>query len=1105
MASVEQLLAQLAAMNYTPPSNYTGYKPQDISVDRTIKNFKPANYSLSMPAEKGKESNDGFKPDLWGMIAGTLGLTGNIASSSIYDTTKDFKDKGFKFAWEDGFKLNQLIDPDYWKFGAKAMLRNSPIGIVKDTVEKGAKGQVEKWTDGKASWGDVPGIGFLDGIADKAKHGTDTMNLLGLDGWKGTVAGIGLDIVSDPLTFLTGGLSTATKAGKAAQLTKMDDIARGMGLTNKFDNVDDLLKAAEDLTRARYAKYPNIVENMVLKKSTEIEKALKAAQATAFNSKINTMSLSLPKLNSTIDLGTLPKWALNYRTEATLGDDFAHVAQEAFKKFGIDDADQARVIEKIIGKNKQFKDLTKTEFNTIYRNLENASGDLKKYIDSFAEVIDANMWKAGKVAPKADDALRLGTNAVSKVDDTVKLGGTTLENARPATKAANTADDLFKSPDITDFITKDVDMANTKMNFERWMDKKNPFNARTLKTGDDYVNSMADHIADANTRRLGEFARSEVELSRIQKALKGFSKSDMEDVIYTIEKSAPINRGGKNFQPSAKVRNVAAMVEDYLKQLGDKEVAEGVLSKLRDSYFPHVMSKNDEAIQAMIDFQKAHPEFGNLVGGKGSSNYDKARKSFKTLSERDDYIYKLEKAISKEKDPDKVRLLTEQRDRVANLFETDVVEALTRRTKEGIRAAATKAMQKELTKFGMMKSYPKGSGASLRSGFIELDPLDAKKMGLDPDKVHMMNESVFDGMKRIDAIFTNQNMNKAVRTMAAIGDLWRPLVTYYKPSHYRNNAIGNFMINTAAGVTLKDYKTSTKLLNKWLYHRDTMTKFEREIIEKAYRHNVIAGGFLFDSKKTWKFTDPTNLEKLADVVGENKAIKAVRKQGENMDDTFRLANFVNGLNKYGDTAKAAEQVRTYLFNYNELTNADRHMRTLVPFWNWTKNNIPLQMKLLLDNPKFAVNVGRFYNLFNENAEVPEGQEYLTEGNNYLNMGNGVYTSMQNPINDLNLLLDPMKGATNSLNPLPQSLLEVWGNKKAFTGKPISYGSDTTKLEDIPEYLLSKTGIGKNVYDLFSSYLKQNDGKGNVIPEDERRAAQAEAWMDFVNPITRVRE
>jgi hypothetical protein len=285
----------------------------------------------------------------------------------------------------------------------------------------------------------------------------------------------------------------------------------------------------------------------------------------------------------------------------------------------------------------------------------------------------------------------------------------------------------------------------------------------------------------------------------------------------------------------------------------------------------------------------------------------------------------------------------------------------------------------------------------------------------------------------------------------------------------------------AAGVTVKDYNAAKKLIRAAA--KGKLTDAQSKIMDAAYSHNVMSGGFVQDMAQHLEFKDPLMTEKIADKLANNKLAKKIRAGGEKVDDYFRLANFVNGLDKTGNVKKAAGQVREYLFNYNEMTNADRNMRVAIPFWNWTKRNIPLQVKLLMENPKVAMNVERFSELFNEDQPGADWQKDMgikIPGTDY-------YTSLPSPTDDLNTLLNPLS-LLGSMAPVPKMLLETQQNKQFFNDRPITYGQDTVDPADLPEYFAKQFGVTGNVYDAVS---------GKKTP--------GEALINYLNPIYATQE
>lgn len=1155
---IEKALAALGAVS-------ASYKPVKIKMpDYTsvYKNLKgnPGMYKMTpidwsnfgegyngteLKKKSKSKKHSGIKaPDLWGVLSGTLGLPGGVVTDWTSDLIKDAKHFNPKHPFKTGAAILSDINP------ATAIAQ---VGMRMG--KHGIKEQMKDWKDGHLSWGDIPGVGFLHGADKGFKRGEDIMGQFGVKNrWGKIGGGIGIDIALDPLTYLTGGASTASKLSKAKEVEKLAELSKAMKLEKKVKNIEEL----KDVTRAKLKKkYPHMSEHIIEKRVVKLADEVKAAKAATYNANINKWGVSVPFSNKmTAAVGNISKKSLVYRSEAKLGESgLTHLAEDLIGKVAETGAKRDKVIaavKKLYGVHK-LEDLTKTHFSDltnrltpVLKQIEKGALPDAKIVENMVdkhmpnEIFDIATKKArpnetltyakttvddilksidpvvvNKVAPllhglgDVNDIRKLAPDAVKmfgefapkilrtvkgktakQVEETYKHlaeqlshvthTGTIAQDAPIPYKELQRVVEMFKNGDeatnamkVGRELSKAFDRPMTEMNnaktgFEHWLDKKNPFDPRTLRTGNKFVDSMGEHIADAQSQKVGEMAKYDKPLNAIKSFIKKnkVSQDDMMAAIYHLEGKAPEQM--KNFTPSSKQKQLAELIKPLLDRMAKDEKAAGVLTHTRKNYFPHIVNRDAEELQKIKEFKDRH---GSLNGLSKANKNSKSRTSFDTLADRDNYVMELEKDIQKATDPAEREALIEQQKRVADLFDTDVVSALTRRVKEGVRAKAIKDMQGKLSKFGMMATDPKDI-TEIR-GLKKLSKGEAKKLGLGEGE-HYMHPDVLEGMKRVDDIFTNQGMNKFVRHLNAFTDVWRSLVTTYKLSHYRNNIIGNTINNLAAGIGVSDYKTAGKLLNG--YRKGTLTPGQMKIMDKAFKHNVLSGGFTTDmSRQSFHFDTPTKLEKFAEKAARNKVGKGLRHSGEKVDDYFRLANFVNGLGKFNDVGKAARQVREYLFNYNEMTNADRHMRTLVPFWNWTKRNVPLQVKVLLENPKVAMNVERFKDLFNEGQP---GEDWQKQAGIKI-PGTNSYTSLPSPTDDLNQVLNPLS-LESSMNPAIKSLLELSLNKQFFTKKPISYGTDTVQAKDVPNYLAHQLGIFGNIADIMSGKKSVGKAVGDSI-------------------------
>ena len=84
--------------------------------------------------------------------------------------------------------------------------------------------------------------------------------------------------------------------------------------------------------------------------------------------------------------------------------------------------------------------------------------------------------------------------------------------------------------------------------------------------------------------------------------------------------------------------------------------------------------------------------------------------------------------------------------------------------------------------------------------------------------------------------------------------------------------------------------------------------------------------------------------------------KPFRETSEFVERTDRIALFIEGLEKHGNPEMAAQTVRRYLFDYDELSQFERtRMKKILPFYTWVRKSMPLVGEEFIRQPsKFTV-------------------------------------------------------------------------------------------------------------------------------------------------------
>jgi len=187
-----------------------------------------------------------------------------------------------------------------------------------------------------------------------------------------------------------------------------------------------------------------------------------------------------------------------------------------------------------------------------------------------------------------------------------------------------------------------------------------------------------------------------------------------------------------------------------------------------------------------------------------------------------------------------------------------------------------------------------------------------------------------------------------------------------------------------------------------------------------------------------------------------------------VEDPAKLALFVHQLKNGATADEAALTVKKFLFDYGELSEFERaNLTPLVPFYTWTRKNVPLQLGSLLMRPNRLSNQDRVVSLmdemlqdtslFEEEGEPPLLPERLTElGTFDVGRGRG---KLRLPVYDLampgKLLSNPWDTAVNMANPIWRTAYTALAGRNAETGEDVTTG--TSKALPI-SLLLKQAGL-----------------------------------------------
>lgn len=350
---------------------------------------------------------------------------------------------------------------------------------------------------------------------------------------------------------------------------------------------------------------------------------------------------------------------------------------------------------------------------------------------------------------------------------------------------------------------------------------------------------------------------------------------------------------------------------------------------------------------------------------------------------------------------------------------------------------------------------------------------------------------------------------------------WKPLATAVRPRYHLRNIIGNvYNASFVGGAGIQRYPQAVWQQMKGhiatqmkegtfsgqVYKALFKSPPEHSMIKMATEDGVIGRGFfaadLNDlaeiaetaedfAKAIAKMENPAEIYRIPVLRQWLQASSAV---GQAFEDNARLALYMSQLKSGASRATAKAYVNKHLFDYiNGLGEGDRAIKAIMPFWSWTRFNVPLQYGALWKNPVrniVAQEFGKPYVQQNEQNN-PEYQ-YLSQREKDLGavkigettkdgktMDKYMRTQGVLPIQDVGKVFDPenaglsplfdmMRNAYRTVSPPadPNQNLDYFGRpveqyageSKRFLGMPVR-GTVKEIMQSIPALSELNKGFG----------------------------------------------